>query len=80
MPDRPTEARLIRAEAILTHKAIDVVTGERVCQWCGVRASERVDGPLIDDGDYLCWQCGRWNGAKAWPDGIPGLTQETTGA
>lgn len=73
MPQQPTEAQTERARRVTTHEARDPLTDRRLCRWCGVEAPEEAQA----GGEYRCPDngCGRWQQEKAWPDGIPGLTQ-----
>lgn len=48
-------------------KVVDPVTGRRHCRWCMTVTTET--------GEYLCPQCGRWQHEKAFPDGVPGVSQ-----
>lgn len=51
----------------IKHRVDDPVAGTRHCRWClTVTRSE---------GEYLCPQCGRWQHGKAFPDGVPGVSQ-----
>jgi hypothetical protein len=66
----PTKAQHAQAQTILDHRVVDPIDGGVRCRWC-LHPSHVVG----DDTDFLCGQCGRWQGAKAFPDGVPGLTQ-----
>ncbi len=71
-----------RHEAAVRHRIVDPVTGVRHCRWC-LTAAPRVqiddDGNVLarpqDGGEYLCPQCGRWQHERAFPDGVPGVSQ-----
>lgn len=68
-----TQEQIDKAQAVIDYVDIDPLTGQRHCRWCKFPADSR-----HRKGDYLCPQCQRWQNAKAFPDGVPGLTQETS--
>lgn len=55
-------------DAAVQFKLMDPATGRRHCRWCLTVTDEQ--------GEYLCVQCGRWQHDKAFPDGVPGISQE----
>lgn len=86
MPDKPTQAQIDRARRIIAFEQRDPLTGDRHCRWCLLKAPVVLlgaDGEVAsrpqDGGEYLCPQCGRWQNERAFPDGVPGLTQEASG-
>lgn len=72
----PTKAQLTRARAVVDYVVRDPLDGRRRCRWCGLDAPAHAQ----DGGEYLCpadlGGCGRWQHARAFPDGVPGLTQD----
>lgn len=75
----PTKAQRDKAARIVAYEVRDPLTETRKCRWCGWDAPEEAQA----GGEYLCPTdrdqkgCGRWQHEKAFPDGVPGLTQTT---
>lgn len=70
---KPTKAQVLQAQRVIQYEQRDPLTGERACRWCLMKSPEAHQ----DGGEYLCPQCLRWQNEKAFPQGVPGLTQVT---
>lgn len=72
----PTKADRDKAQRIISYEVRDPLTETRKCRWCGLDAPASAQA----GGEYLCpggeGGCGRWQHERAFPDGVPGLTQE----
>lgn len=68
-----TKAQRDQAARVIAFEIRDPLTGVRSCRWCLFRTPDAQQ----DGGEYLCPQCGRWQAEKAFPQGVPGLTQVT---
>jgi hypothetical protein len=77
MPPRAlTKAQKAQVDNLLTWVDRHPITGRRRCVHCGVDAPEASQN---DSDDFLCDPtrgCARWQQARAYPDGVPGYTQE----
>jgi predicted RNA-binding Zn-ribbon protein involved in translation (DUF1610 family) len=62
-----TRAQQSRHEAAVGFRVVDPVTGVRHCRWCMTATTE--------EGEYQCPQCGRWQHERAFPSGVPGVSQ-----
>lgn len=71
MANSPTPSQLAHAKRVVGYQPRDPLSGDRTCRWCLFPAPAAHQ----KDGEYLCPQCLRWQADKAYPDGVPGLTQ-----